>query len=86
MRQEVDDKFGVEVHQSAAWSVERHQLRRRCTGNEEQPAVCSSLPPLIVLALLVTLAGIALSAYQASRARTATDGGTPDADRVASTR
>ena len=41
---------------------------------------------LIVLALLVTLAGIALSACQASRARTATGGGTPDADPVASTR
>jgi len=41
---------------------------------------------LIVLALLVTLAGIALSACQASRARTATDGGTLDAYPVVSTR
>jgi hypothetical protein len=41
---------------------------------------------LIVLALLVTLAGIALSACQASRARSATDGGTPDAYPVVSTR
>jgi hypothetical protein len=41
---------------------------------------------LIVLALLVTLAGIALAACQAVRAYTATGGGTPDADPVASTR
>ena len=39
-----------------------------------------------VLALLVTLAGIVLSACQTSRARTATDGGTPDACTVVSTR
>jgi len=41
---------------------------------------------LIVLALLVTLAASRSSACQASRARTATGGGTPDADPVASTR
>jgi len=41
---------------------------------------------LIVLALLVTLAGIRALRCQASRARTATGGGTPDADPVASTR
>jgi len=41
---------------------------------------------LMVLPLLVTLAGIELSACQASRASTATDGGTPDAYPVVSTR
>jgi hypothetical protein len=41
---------------------------------------------LTVLALLVTLAGIELSACQTSRTRTATDGGTPEAYPIVSTR
>jgi len=58
MRQEVGDKFGVEVHQSAASSVGAISCGGVARGMRSSPRVFGAA--LIVLAL-VTLAGIAFS-------------------------